>query len=73
MVTSTEVKAARKKLGESQAVFGARFGVDQSTVHRWEKLGVPEIGTARMAIESLLASIPANEHCELNSTLPQVD
>ena len=64
-MTGTEVKTARKKLGESQAIFGARFGVDQSTVHRWEKFGVPPIDTARMAIESFIGQ------CELNSTFPQ--
>jgi transcriptional regulator with XRE-family HTH domain len=63
MITATDVKTARKKLGESQAVFGARFGVDQSTVHRWETKGVPgnRIGAARMAVESLLATLPVRD------------
>lgn len=30
------IKAARKHLGENQTVFGRRFGVDQSTVSKWE-------------------------------------
>jgi len=29
-------KRARRKLGETQAVFAARFGVDQSTIAKWE-------------------------------------
>ena len=56
MVTGAELRAARKKLGESQATFGARIGVDQSTIHRWEKFGVPTVGAARVAAESLLAT-----------------
>lgn len=30
------VKAVRRHLGENQTVFGKRFGVDQSTVSKWE-------------------------------------
>jgi phage repressor protein C with HTH and peptisase S24 domain len=30
------IKAARNRLGENQTVFGRRFGVDQSTVSKWE-------------------------------------
>lgn len=30
------VKAVRRQLGENQTVFGRRFGVDQSTVSKWE-------------------------------------
>jgi transcriptional regulator with XRE-family HTH domain len=64
MITGDELKAVRKKLGESQRVFGARFGVDQSTVHRWEKFGVPDIDTAisaRVTLEYLLATFPVND------------
>ena len=57
MVTAHEIRAARETLKESQAAFASRFGVDQATVHRWEKHGAPERGTARMAIERLLASL----------------
>lgn len=31
------IKRVRAHFGESQAVFGQRFGVDQSTVSKWEK------------------------------------
>ena len=65
MITGADVYAARKNLGESQAAFGARFGVDQSTVHRWEKYGVPNAGTTRMAIETILANIPATVDADL--------
>lgn len=57
MPTSDEIKAARFQLGESQAAFGLRFGIDQSTVHRWETNGLPERGTARVAVENLLEQL----------------
>jgi phage repressor protein C with HTH and peptisase S24 domain len=33
---SERVRAIRRHLGENQTVFGRRFGVDQSTVSKWE-------------------------------------
>ena len=57
MSTPEKIKAARERLGESQTAFGARFGVDQSTIARWEMRGVPDRGTARVAVENLLASL----------------
>lgn len=59
MAPTDDIRAVRKHLGESQAAFAARFGVDQSTVHRWETEGVPSRGAARVAIENLLKSIEA--------------
>lgn len=55
------VRAAREKLGETQATFAARFGVDQSTVHLWESRGLPTRGTARVAVERLLAELKQQE------------
>jgi DNA-binding transcriptional regulator YiaG len=57
MTDSDSIRAARGKVGESQTVFGQRFGVDQSTVARWETGGVPKRGPARKAIERELALI----------------
>lgn len=57
MVDSNSIKAAREKVGESQAAFGGRFGVDQSTIARWENGGIPTRGPARIAIERELAGI----------------
>jgi DNA-binding transcriptional regulator YiaG len=54
MVTSEQVRSARTQLGETQAAFGSRFSVDQSTVHRWETVGVPERGTARVLVQKFL-------------------
>lgn len=35
--TGDKIKSLRTALGESQAVFGERFGVEQATISRWEK------------------------------------
>lgn len=51
------IREAREKVNESQAAFGERFGVDQSTVHRWETKGPPTGGPARKALERELAEI----------------
>lgn len=57
MVTGEEIKTARAALKESQEAFGERFGVDQSTIHRWETCGPPSRGPGRMAIERVLADL----------------
>ncbi len=54
VATFTPIKAIRSWLGENQTEFAQRFGVNQSTVNRWENKGVPDRGTARMAIERLM-------------------
>jgi DNA-binding transcriptional regulator YiaG len=51
------IKAMRERLGESQAIFGQRFGVDQSTIQRWETKGPPTRGPARMAIGRVLSEL----------------
>jgi hypothetical protein len=57
MQTGEHIKAARERLRETQAAFGARFGVDQSTVHRWETQGLPDRGTTRLAVERVLSEL----------------
>ena len=57
MPTADEIKAAREALGESQAAFASRFGVDQATVHRWETKGLPKRGAAPKAVEKVLESL----------------
>ncbi len=57
MVTSADITAARKFLGESPAAFGRRFGVAQSTVWRWENRGLPNHGTSRRAVERFLEDL----------------
>lgn len=56
-ITPEMVKAARERLAESQAAFAERFGVDQSTVHRWETEGPPERGAAGKMLELVLTEI----------------
>lgn len=65
MITGEQVREARLRVHESQADFGERFGVDQSTIHRWETGGVPRRGPARVAIKQVLAAIvPTSEPAE---------
>jgi len=46
-------------LRESQTAFAERFGVDQSTVARWETDGLPKRGAARRAVEKLADELRA--------------
>lgn len=55
MVSAEQIRDARKRAGESQTAFGKRFGVDQSTIHRWETEGPPDRGSAKVLIERLLS------------------
>lgn len=57
MILGDAIKAARERLGESQAEFAKRFGVDQSAVSRWETQGVPGRGPAAAFVERVLAEI----------------
>lgn len=60
MPTGGDIKRLReKRLRESQAKFALRFGVDQTTIHRWEKHGLPERGFVRKAAERILEEIEA--------------
>ena len=54
MTMNDQLKKVRLRLGESQAVFALRFGVDQATVHRWESNGIPGRGTTQKTIERFL-------------------
>lgn len=56
-LSGDDLRAARERLGESQAQFGERFGVDQSTIHRWETDGISDRGTTKLAVERVLADI----------------
>lgn len=56
ILTAEQVKALRNLLGESQKQFADRFGVNQSTVNRWEAKGIPR-GTARVAVGGLLENL----------------
>ena len=55
------LKAAREALGETQDAFSGRFGVDQSTLHRWETDGPSDRGSARTLIEKTLLELEAHQ------------
>jgi DNA-binding transcriptional regulator YiaG len=58
MVSAEQIKRARNEvLKESQEAFARRFGVVQTTIHRWETDGPPTRGPGRMAIERVLNEI----------------
>ena len=59
MITAAHIRTAREKLDESQLEFGRRFGVDQSTISRWEQ-GPPTKGPIRILIEYVLAELAVN-------------
>lgn len=58
-ITGDTIRAAREGLQETQAAFAERFGVNQSTVDRWESKGPPVKGAAGKAIERVLADVGA--------------
>lgn len=51
------LKAARKRLGETQAEFGKRFGADQPTIFRWETGAVKPRRSTAMFIDRVLAEL----------------
>lgn len=57
MVTHEDLKAARLRLGESQAYIARRLGVHQTTVHIWETEGLPNYGPTRTAVEILVGQL----------------
>lgn len=54
---SKDVIKTRERLKESQAAFATRFGVNQSTVHRWEEGNPPQKGPASILLKSLMAQL----------------
>lgn len=59
MITSDDLKQTRLALGEDQETFASHFGVNQSTVHRWETLGIPTRGTSAIAVERVMVDLRA--------------
>lgn len=55
-MTGDEIRAVRVKLNESQTAFARRLEVDQSTLSRWERYGLPDRWppAAREAIENVM-------------------
>jgi DNA-binding transcriptional regulator YiaG len=49
---AVKIKALRKKMGESQEVFGARFGVTKGAVSQWEAgIAQPDADVVMWVIE----------------------
>lgn len=62
MDTSLDIAALREDLGnESQEAFGARFGVSQGAVSKWENNGPPTRGLVRKALDKLRAKTPRKQ------------
>lgn len=59
MVSGTNIKATRDRVGESQADFARRLGVDQATLSRWETVGIPDRGSAKLLVEKVLKELDA--------------
>ena len=57
MAASDDMKRVRLDRKESQEAFAAHFGVDQSTIHRWETIGVPDRGAAAIGIRKILTDL----------------
>lgn len=57
MTISNDIKRVREERKESQEAFAGHFGVDQTTIHRWETGGVPSRGPAAALIERVLADL----------------
>ena len=47
----------RQRLGESQARFARRFGVNQTTISRWESGDLAITGIAEVAVDYVLAEL----------------
>ena len=54
MIQPADIKALRKRLKETQKAFAVRFGVDHTTIHRWETVGLPEGGAAKKLVERFM-------------------
>lgn len=59
MLTKTDIAALRADLEESQEKFGARFGVTQGAVSKWETDAPPSRGLVAIALERLRAKTPS--------------
>jgi DNA-binding transcriptional regulator YiaG len=57
MITAKQLKTFRERIDYSQAKLGARIGVDQATIHRWETYGLPKGGAAQFAIKQAMKEI----------------
>ena len=61
MIDASKIREIRAALGESQTAFAARFGLNQSTIDRWEDRGPPPDKLTQLAIEQILSEIEASK------------
>jgi DNA-binding transcriptional regulator YiaG len=59
MITAADIRVARARLGEDQTAFASRFNVDQATISRWEREGLPDKGPSMRLAEYVLAELSA--------------
>ncbi len=57
MTTGKIIRAERLALGESQIKFARRFGIDQTTLSKWETRGPPTRGPGLKLVERVLAEL----------------
>ena len=57
MIKPSQIIKTRARLGESQTKFAKHFGVNQSTVHRWETGELPIEGIIAHGVEAVLARL----------------
>ena len=50
------LRKARERLGETQAQFASRTGVNQATISRWERLG-PRTGPSVITAQQILTRV----------------
>jgi DNA-binding transcriptional regulator YiaG len=52
-----KIRDAREGIGETQAQFAARLGVDRATLSRWETTGIPHKGPGRELMRRVIAEL----------------
>lgn len=57
MITAADIRAARARVGETQAQFGRRFGVSRWAISAWERHKLPPEGPALVLIGRILNEI----------------
>jgi len=68
-ISAIRIKAARQRLGESQAAFGRRLGVSQACICRWEQGRLPHKFQLNLrAIEMIIAATTPSDKASKPAT-----
>jgi len=71
MMNKNSIRQLRKARGWTRREMASYFGVNLTTILRWENHGIPSRGLARKAIEREMAALkPAHHH--INGSSEQV-